>query len=271
MNQNRSAMSRIEDFLQGSVEGVFSRIFRSGIQKEEIANKLERAMDENVTRNGNQQVVPNIYHIYISQSDYSRFQGFARLLTRQLQEGLIAVARQRNYTLITTPIVTLEADGQLKKGDLRITTAMQDRAQMASAAAPAAPAPSLGNIPPDMTVAIPPQPLGNAEGGTAAPGSPVVLPDAAMVMRTAQGPGQRYPLNREVIHIGRHRTNDIVIREERISRFHAEIRFERGQFVLYDLGSLNGVLVNGILTRQAILHPGDVVGIGSYSFVFERR
>jgi hypothetical protein len=274
MSQNRNTMGRIEDFLQGSVEGVFNRIFRSGLQKEEIARKLERAMDEHVSGGGNQQRVPNVYHIYISQSDYGRFQQFARLLTRQLQEGLFQVSRQRGYTMLTTPVVTLEADTRLGKGEIRIDTETQDRAQLAAAApsAVATPVPSLGaDIPPDVTVAIGPQPIPSPDGAATPAGAPVALPEAALVMRTPQGPGQRYPLNREVIHIGRHRSNDIVIREERISRYHAEIRFERGQFVLYDLGSLNGVLVNGMLSRQAILHSGDVVNIGSYSFVFERR
>jgi hypothetical protein len=125
MSQNRNAIARIEDFLQGSVEGVFGRIFRTGIQKEEIARKLERAMDENVNRTGGQQVVPNVYHIFISQADYGRFQGFARLLTRQLQEGLFAVARQRGYTMPTTPVVTLEPDTRLGKGDIRIDACLR--------------------------------------------------------------------------------------------------------------------------------------------------
>jgi len=275
MSQNRSPMGRIEDFLQGSVEGVFSRLFRTGLQKEEIARRLEHTMDSNVNRNGGQQLVPNVYHIYISQADYVRFQAFARLMTRQLQEGLFQVSSQRGYTMLTTPVVTLEPDGRLGKGDIRIDPEMQDRAQLAAAVAPAGPVAAMhmvGDIPPNATVAIAPQPTpGGNDGVTPSPSAPIALPNATLVMRTPQGPGQRYPLNREVIHIGRHRSNDIVTREERISRFHAEIRFERGQFVLYDLGSLNGVLINGVLTRQAILNPGDVIGIGSYSFVFERR
>ena len=97
------------------------------------------------------------------------------------------------------------------------------------------------------------------------------MPFAALVMRAAQGSSQTYPLNRELIHIGRHTANDIVVNDRRVSRYHAEIRYERGQFVIYDLGSLNGISVNGALTRQATLRNGDVLAFGDYSFVFERR
>jgi hypothetical protein len=265
MSQNRSAMSRVEDFLQGSVEGFFNRLFRSGLQREEIARRLERALDENIVVANGKRSAPNQYRVLLSQTDFAKFQSFARLLQRQLQEGLAQVAQQRGYTMQSAPVVTLEVDPHLGKGDLRVETSFADSLTPTSALGGNA---GLAGVAPDFTQVV--------TGGAAAPdGSPagaaVALPTAALVLRTPQGPGQSYPLNREVIHIGRHKSNDIVIKEEKISRYHAEIRYERGQFVLYDLGSLNGVLVNGVLTRQTILRPGDIIGIGSYSFVFERR
>lgn len=261
-------LSRVEDFLSGSVEGVFNRLFRTGIQKVEIARRLERAMDENTV----QRRAPTRYRILLSSSDYARFASYKGLLQTQLQEGLFQVARQRGYSMTRPPTVSVEEDGQMGKGDLRIETSFTD-APANAVPAPGVPViPTLAGVAPDFTQVIAggQAPVGP---GSTQPGAPPAagMPTAALVLRTPQGPGQSYPLNREVIHIGRHRTNDIVIREERISRFHAEIRFERGQFVLYDLGSLNGVLVNGTLTQQAILRPGDVLNIGSYSFVFERR
>ncbi len=274
MSQNRNAVSRLEDFLQGSVEGLFSRLFRTGLQKVEIARKLERAMDENVVLHGGTRRAPNLYRLYVSEADFKNIRQYANLLKLQLQDGLLAVAKQRGYLMTTTPVVTIEVDPKLGKGDLRIETGFIDAAQQAAMAGGAQgganpTSPNLGGTDaPDFTQVIAPQ---NQPAGGANVQVSGIIPDAALVLRTPQGPGHTYPLNREVIHIGRHKSNDIVIREERVSRYHAEIRFERGQFVLYDLGSLNGVLVNGMLTRQAILRNGDIIGIGSYSFVFERR
>jgi hypothetical protein len=275
MNQNRNAVARLEDFLQGSVEGFFSRVFRTGVQKVEIARKLERAMDENIVVHNNQRRAPNSYRLFMSEADFKNVRQYVGLLQRQLQDGLVVVAKQRGYVLASTPVVTIQTDSKLGKGELRSETSFADPAQIQAAAAAAQAqagvnptSPNLpGNLPPpDFTQVVAPQ---APPASPAAPGA--AIPNAVLVLRTPQGPGQTYQLNRDVLHIGRHRTNDIVIKEERVSRFHAEIRFERGQFVLYDLGSLNGVVVNGTLTRQAILRPGDIIGIGSYSFVFERR
>lgn len=277
MSQNRSPVSRIEDALQGLVEGVFGRLFRTRLQPVELSRKLERAMEENLVVSAGRQVAPNAYRLTVCDADYERFQQFMRTLVLQLQDRLIAVARQRGYTLTTKPVVKLEADPHLGTGDARVEATLLEPLQLNSFAGTANAArgangapPSLAGVAPDSTQVIPHQ--------THDPNAPPLevtvnnaMPYAAMILRNPQGPGQTYPLNREVIHIGRHTSNDIVINERRISRFHAEIRYERGQFVLYDLGSLNGVSVNGSLTRQTVLRNGDVVILGSYSFVFERR
>jgi pSer/pThr/pTyr-binding forkhead associated (FHA) protein len=79
-------------------------------------------------------------------------------------------------------------------------------------------------------------------------------------------------LTTPVIHLGRHPTNDIIVNDKRVSRHHAEVRYERGQFVLYDLGSTNGVGINGVTTHQPVpLKNNDRVTVGSHEFVFQRR
>src|SRR5262249_57168493 len=78
-------------------------------------------------------------------------------------------------------------------------------------------------------------------------------------------------LTKPVIHIGRHLSNDVIVNDKRVSRHHAEDRYEHSQFVLYDLGSTNGVGINGVLTRQPVpLKNNDIVSVGSHDFVFQR-
>jgi Protein of unknown function (DUF3662)/FHA domain len=270
MSQNRSAVSRFENFLQGFIEGSFGRIFRTRLQPVELSRKLERAMDENLTLSAGRHIAPNYYTVWISESDMERFRQFMHTLKTQMQNGLISAARQRGYTMTTNPFVAINSLAELGTGEVRIRAELLDRSQLSSALSAnnsntAVPSESNPAVPPDATTVFVPGPM------PASAATPNQMPYAAMVLRTPQGPGQAYPINREVVHIGRHTTNDIVVNDQRVSRYHAEIRFERGQFILYDLGSLNGVSVNGALTRQATLRNGDIVAIGTYSFVFERR
>jgi hypothetical protein len=65
------------------------------------------------------------------------------------------------------------------------------------------------------------------------------------------------------LRIGRERGNDIVIRDARVSRVHAELSFERGFFVIRDLGSSNGTFVNGREVKAAPLTEGAEIRVGN--------
>ncbi|HEY7350252.1 MAG TPA: FhaA domain-containing protein [Ktedonobacterales bacterium] len=100
------------------------------------------------------------------------------------------------------------------------------------------------------------------------------LPQAVLRLRRRggqTGAEQVYRLDREVIQIGRHVSNDIVVNDRRVSRHHAQVRFENGRFVIYDLGSLNGIGINRTTVRQHTLRDGDLVSVGSYDFIFHQR
>lgn len=72
------------------------------------------------------------------------------------------------------------------------------------------------------------------------------------------------------IRIGRHHEQDIVLDDPEVSRQHALLRREDDAYVVEDLGTSNGTLVNGAMVRQAELRPDDVIQIGECSFQFCR-
>lgn len=65
------------------------------------------------------------------------------------------------------------------------------------------------------------------------------------------------------VRIGRDSDNEIVLRDPRVSRHHARIVFEKGFYVIYDLASANGTVVNGKRVSIAPLVDGAVIRIGS--------
>ena len=79
---------------------------------------------------------------------------------------------------------------------------------------------------------------------------------------------QVIPLNQIVTSIGRRLDNDVVIQDQNVSRRHAEIRYESGRFVLYDLNSTGGTYVNNKPIDKAVLKMGDVVVLAIVPFVF---
>ena len=92
-----------------------------------------------------------------------------------------------------------------------------------------------------------------------------------LVMRSGPNPGKAFDLNADVISIGRESTNDIVIQDSEISRNHARIIRRGGGFLLEDLGSTNGTMVNGYPVTRTMLRPTDVVAIGESRLTAEGK
>ena len=76
--------------------------------------------------------------------------------------------------------------------------------------------------------------------------------------------GRTIQLSEGVTMIGRAETNDIVVRETRVSRQHAVIRGQRDGYWIQDLSSSNGTFVNGqeVHAEGRRLRHGDRIGLG---------
>ena len=95
------------------------------------------------------------------------------------------------------------------------------------------------------------------------PGESVVVPPGATLeVKAGFYEGLEVALDREWMVVGRGRSADIVIAEPTISRAHAAIGYEQGNFFVQDLGSTNGTMVNGTKAQRELLKSGDEVQIG---------
>jgi FHA domain len=84
-----------------------------------------------------------------------------------------------------------------------------------------------------------------------------------LVMHSGPTPGKTFPLEGDVLTIGREAGNQIVINDAEVSRKHTQFMFQGGKYVLTDLGSTNGTFVNGQrLTGQHVLQPGEIISLG---------
>lgn len=97
---------------------------------------------------------------------------------------------------------------------------------------------------------------------------------SAFLERVGEGGGPRiFALNKPYMIVGRDESSDIVLNAKlpnasTVSRRHAQIRREDDDFVVEDLGSQNGIKVNGHVTHRNLLHDGDHLSFGSVEFTF---
>lgn len=79
---------------------------------------------------------------------------------------------------------------------------------------------------------------------------------------------QIIPLVKKVTRLGRQLENDIVFHEEFLSRFHAEIHYEDGKFILHDLDSTSGTFVNSRKIDECVLNSGDLISLANLQIMF---
>jgi hypothetical protein len=257
-----SVLRSIESKIEGLVEGVFGRAFRTHVQPVELARKLAKEMDEHRSVSVSRVYVPNEYTLYLAPADRAQFASYEGSLVGELQEYLAEHARREGYALLTPPRVLVTSDGDLAIGEFGIATRMVEPDGQAPRAAALPAPPPLPDAPPVTMVYRPPVPLVDEDEA----------PDHVEPERvTLTVDGRTVPLTTQRVLVGRSRECDVRIDDTNASRRHCEI-VQSGPttWEVADLGSTNGTELNGRRIERAPLTDGDRITVGETALVFGR-
>jgi hypothetical protein len=293
-------LGRFEKKVEGAVSGVFARAFKGDVQPVEIAARLQRELDtEAKLMSRDKRLVPNEFVIALSQHDYDKLVPYSGTLTTELATELRRHAGEMGYVFNGPIRIHFELDGALPVG--RFTVSSEAVAGVESSRPMASHAPSQSPSPDPRPASSPPQrpasgpnpsPSPSAFEVQRAPYDPSNDPDAEAPplyvgeeapspwssAAASAGPGMRtrlvlevngtrHPLSPPGFVIGRGTEADLRINDPGVSRMHAEIRVrgsgEEQSIDIVDLGSTNGIVVNGHKVRQSPIAEGTRIEIGS--------
>lgn len=225
-------LQRFERRIEEMVNRPFARAFKAEVQPVEVASALQRECDDRaaIVARG-RTMVPNTFTVALGPSDHERLHVYAEPLGDELAAMVREHADEQGYTFIGPVTVAFERDDELPTG----------RFQVRSAAVAGA-------------VAAQADTAGPREAGQRGPWLAVG--------------GTTYAVVHAVTRIGRGSDADLRIDDPGISRNHAELRRSGGDVTVVDLGSTNGVLVDGERVEQARLHDGAQVRLGSTTLTF---
>lgn len=224
-------LQRFENKLEQLVSGTFARAFRSAVQPVEIAAALQREVDNSAQiLSRDRRLVPNNFHVELSAADHERLKPYGATLADELTEMLREHAEEQSYVFTGPVSISFDRVDELGTGRFRVRSAAVARVTPAA---------------------------GSSVTDTAVRRASVLL----------EVNGVRHPLEPPGLVIGRGSDADLRINDPGVSRRHAEIRVMPGGVVpavsAIDLGSTNGMLVNGQRVQQASLGDGSTVKVGN--------
>jgi hypothetical protein len=218
------------------VEGFFATAFRSGLQPVELAKRILRDMDAGKSVGVKGVWAPNHFVFTLSSEDAERFQQAEGALVGELKQVVRDAAAERGWGLVGPPEIEFRTDDSIGRGQFGC------EATLVEGEPEPAPAPSAG-------------------GG-----------EATIVLLEEGHEAKTFHLHKQTVAIGRLPECDIVISDPGASRRHATItRQEGGEYVLRDLGSTNGTIVNDEPVGEHVLSDGDRITIGNTVLEFRRE
>ena len=253
----------IEQRLERLFEGVFGRAFRTNVQPVELARKLAKEMDENRSTSVTRIYVPNEYTIYLSSADRTQFDGFENSLVSELEEYLAEHAARENYALLTPPRVLFETDDDLGVGEFGIATRMAQHGRSGGDNDDDEPQEEVAS---GATMIYKPR---------TQPTEEVSLGELGVEREVGvlSWAGHRRILDKSRAVLGRSRDADVQIEDPNVSRRHAEVVQQGSTWWVIDVGSTNGVEVDGRRVQRAKLDDGTsfVIGETTVTFSTERE
>ncbi|MFQ3559691.1 DUF3662 domain-containing protein [Streptomyces gramineus] len=287
-------LKKFEQRLEGLVNGTFAKVFKSEVQPVEIAGALQRECDNNATIwNRDRTVVPNDFIVELSAPDFERLSPYSGQLGDELAGMVRDYAKQQRYTFMGPIKVNLEKAEDLDTGLYRVrsrTLASSSNQQAAPERAPAGGAPQRqGGYGYPQSAAAPPMPSSPPPGAPQRPagyGYPQPAQPAAQRPAGPSGPvgapapdsrtrywieinGNRHQISRATLVLGRSTEADVRIDDPGVSRRHCEIRTGTPS-TIQDLGSTNGIVVDGQHTTRATLRDGSRIVVGSTTIIYRQ-
>jgi len=222
-----SGLQRFEQRLEQLVSGAFARAFRSAVQPVEIAAALQRECDNNTQILSRQRrMVPNDFHVELSQPDMDRLAPYDSALVKELTTQLEEHGEKQSYLFAGPITIGFESADDLTIGRFRVRS--QAHASVISNA---------------------------------------THTQVRRARATLDVNGTRHPLQPPGLVVGRGTEADLRINDPGVSRRHVEFSVKESgaggvSISVQDLGSTNGMLVDGHRVASTGLQDGSEVRIG---------
>ena len=231
-------ISDVEMRLQSLIEVYLSKFLPMPAYQNRIVQRLAEVLRSQLTsqQSGHESVLPNEFALVVHPSTLSEWNQDQRLL-----EGLTKILRlvidELGLKTQSAPSMILVTDPNIDIDDLQVRPLKNS------------------NVAETQDV----KKRDDTDEGTP-------LKPAFLIV----GGTKVFSIHTAVTNIGRRSDNHLIVDDPRISRYHAQVRYVRGRFIIFDLNSTGGTYVNGQRVNQSVLYSGDVISLSGLPIIFDQ-
>lgn len=220
---------------------MFARAYATSIRPISLGRQLIGLLDQSATDGS----LSSTYVICLHSDDLAAFADVEQHLVRELIDAATQHCKQSGYQHGDQISVVLRAEDTTKRGTFQIKTSGQH---------------AVKNPPVEIKPSNAQVSIAQPEPSPPIITSKTLAAHAALVLAT----GQRFELTGDSVKIGRHESCAIVFADSNVSRVHAQLQRELTGWLVVDLGSTNGVKVNGTkILKEKLLADGDELTFGT--------
>lgn len=233
----------LERWIEQIVEEPFVRLFAGRLLPQEVARRLVQALEdgERVGADGTPEV-PGRYWVDLNPDDLTALRRHHPDLEERLTEALRLLVERIELRPHEVPEVRLAANADLAPRSIQIRPA-------------------------DRTPPILSSTQDLARDRLEAAVDDAVASSGSRAYLIVKG-DRTVDLGTSVMRIGRALDNDLILEERQISRYHAQLRQRYGRYILQDLGSSGGTMVNGFPIQEIVLRPGDMISLSGVDLIY---
>ena len=233
-------MDRFEDLAQRLIENSLARILHERLHPDEVLQAIVHAIEDAHTLGpNNEPIAPNHFWVTLSEQDLAPLEYHQPDLADQLAESVRQMIVQMGLRMDMPPRVLLQGVTDVPAHHLRVTARW---------------------IPPDLPVTVTATHPAEEHPEVALPRRPFLIVDGR----------RQIALTSVLVRMGRSRESDVVVDDRRVSRHHAEMRWqaETQKFLYMDTNSTGGTKLNGYPIQQCTLEAGDILSLGGVEIIY---
>jgi len=235
MSSFSEKLSDLEARIQTLIEEGTTRILPKASKQADISSKIIAAMQSSIKSDESGQLVAADLYILVVDMETAQLLVEDPSLIEELSELILEVGTESGVRFPISPRIKISADATMEPGNYQVLAQF-----------------SLQEVNETSTLTI------SSDDGYPVPEYAFLIVNGVQI----------FPLNQQVVNLGRRVDNHVVIEDLKVSRVHAQIRAIKGHYVIFDLDSSGGTFVNGVRLTQATLYPGDVISLAGVDIVY---